>query len=113
MAILRLKEIRGMDTGQIDDKIKELYAEYSKMRSQVRSGGAPENSGKMGNIRKTIARLLTIKSQKEKAGEAPKAEKPKSEKPKEKAAKPVEKKAEKAEKKAEKPKAAKAAPKKI
>ena len=97
--------MRGMDVGQIDGKIKELYAEYSKMKSQVRSGGAPENSGKMGNIRKTIARLLTIKSQKEKAGETAPAKAKAEKKAEAKPAKTVEK---KAEKKVEKPKAAKA-----
>ncbi len=64
MAIMRIKEMRELSVEQIDDKIKQLYTDYAKMKSQVRSGGAPENSGKMHNLRKTIARLETIKHQK-------------------------------------------------
>lgn len=105
-----------MDVGQIDDKVKELYADYSKMRSQARSGGAPENSGKMGNIRKTIARLLTIKSQKEKAGEVAPAKSKAEKKVEAKPAKKAEMVEKQAEKKAKKPKPtkveAKAVPKK-
>ena len=70
MAILRLSEIKEMGVEQMDEKIKELTTDLGKMRSQVRSGGAPENSGKAREIRRTIARLETIKAQKMK--EAPK-----------------------------------------
>lgn len=64
MAILRNKEIRDMSPENIEERIKELDSEYSKMMSQIRSGGAPENSGKMREIRKTIARLKTIYKEK-------------------------------------------------
>ncbi|MBN2517968.1 MAG: 50S ribosomal protein L29 [Candidatus Altiarchaeota archaeon] len=64
MVILRAKEIREMGPEQIEARVKELYSEYSKMKSQIRSGGAPENSGKMREIRKTIARLKTIYKEK-------------------------------------------------
>ena len=63
MAILRLSEIKEMGLEQIDDKMKELRTELGKMKSQVRSGGAPENSGKVREIRRTLARLETIKAQ--------------------------------------------------
>jgi ribosomal protein L29 len=92
MAMMRVKEMREMSLAEIDEKIKQLYADYAKMKSQVRSGGAPENSGRMQNARKTIARLETVKLQKQretpaeepkkeaKAGKAPakKAETPKN-----------------------------------
>jgi large subunit ribosomal protein L29 len=73
MAIMRLSEIKDLDVKQIDEKTDELRTELGKMKSQVRSGGAPENGGKAKEIRRTIARLLTIKSQK--ANESPKAKK--------------------------------------
>lgn len=63
MAIIRKRDLKGMNPEQIEEKIKELGTEYSKMKSQVRSGGAPENSGRMGEIRRTIARLETAKTQ--------------------------------------------------
>jgi len=73
MAIMRLSEIKELDSGQIDTKVVELRTELGKMKSQVRSGGAPENGGKIKEMRRTIARLLTIKGQK--ANEAPKKKK--------------------------------------
>jgi len=74
---MRVKEMRELSVGMIDDKIKQLYTDYSKMKSQVRSGGAPENSGKMHMLRKTIAQLETIKLQKQRGEGATKTEAPK------------------------------------
>jgi large subunit ribosomal protein L29 len=65
MAILKTKEIRELSPQDIDEKIKELTTDMGKMSSQVRSGGAPENSGKVREIRRTIARLKTIKREME------------------------------------------------
>jgi large subunit ribosomal protein L29 len=64
MAILRISDMREMSVEQIDEKLKEIETDLGKMKSQVRSGGAPENPGKMRDMRKTAAKLLTIKSQK-------------------------------------------------
>lgn len=55
-----------MSPEQIEEKLKELSTELGKMRSQARSGGAPENSGKMREIRRTIARLKTEQAKKAK-----------------------------------------------
>jgi len=66
MAIIRLREIREMSGEQMGEKLKELSTEMGKMKSQVRSGGAPENSGKMRDIRRTIARLETVRAEKAK-----------------------------------------------
>lgn len=73
MAILRLAEIKEMSRDQMEEKIEELRTELGKMESQVRSGGAPENSGRVREIRRTIARLETVKAQREK--EKPEAKK--------------------------------------
>jgi len=100
MAIMRVKEMRELSVEMIDDKIKQLYTDYSKMKSQVRSGGAPENSGKMHMLRKTIAQLETIKLQKTRSEVIAKA----VAKAAEKKAKPAEK---PAAKKKEVPKTAK------
>ena len=104
MAILKIKEIRAMSAEQMDEKLSELGTELSKMRSQKRSGGAPENTGKMRTIRRTIARIETVKNEKARGVKiGPKKESPKVEKA-EKVLNPVAKKQEK--------KPAKAAPKK-
>jgi ribosomal protein L29 len=95
MAIMRVKEMREMSLAEIDEKIKQLYTDYAKMKSQVRSGGAPENSGRMQNARKTIARLETVKLQKQR-------EKPLEEPKKAKAGKAAAKKVETPKKAAKK-----------
>ena len=56
--------MRQMEEKDIEEHIKELYKDYAKMKSQVRSGGAPENPGKMREIKRTIARLKTIYKEK-------------------------------------------------
>lgn len=104
MAILKIKDIRAMSLEQMDEKLSELGTELAKMKSQKRSGGAPENTGKMRAIRRTIARLETVKNEKARGVQiGTKTEAPKVEKT-ERAVKPAAKK--------EKKKPAKAAPKK-
>ncbi len=68
MAIMRIREIRELGPEQLEEKIKELRTELGKMRSQIRSGGAPENPGKMREMRRTIARLETVRAEKGKTG---------------------------------------------
>ena len=103
-----------MSPEEIQAKITELSGDLSKMKSQIRSGGAPENSGKIREIRRTIARLKT--AAKLKGGlPAPSEAGPVAEKKKigaEKKEKVKEKPAKKAPKKPAKPaKKAKKAPK--
>ncbi|MCR4327219.1 MAG: 50S ribosomal protein L29 [Nanoarchaeota archaeon] len=57
MAILRPKEIREMGKADKEKKLKELKLELIKSRGKVSQGG----SLKTREIKKTIARLLTIK----------------------------------------------------
>jgi large subunit ribosomal protein L29 len=64
MAILRVDDIRDMDVSEIDEKIEELKQELLKINTTIASGGAPENPGKIKAIRRTIARMKTIRAQK-------------------------------------------------
>jgi large subunit ribosomal protein L29 len=64
MAILRKDEIRDMDLEEIDEKINDLRQELLKINTTIASGGAPDNPGKIKAIRRTIARMKTIKAQK-------------------------------------------------
>ena len=64
MAIIRKSEARALNDTEIEEKIRELEADLTKMRSQIRSGGAPENPGKINEIKRTIARLKTIYKEK-------------------------------------------------
>jgi len=65
MAILQSQEILDMSPEELDDKRVELLAELMKVNGVLASGGIPEDVGKVTEIKRTIARLLTIKKQKE------------------------------------------------
>ncbi len=54
-----------MDSEELDDKRIELQEELMKIRGVLASGGIPEDIGKVKEIRRTIAKILTIKKQKE------------------------------------------------
>ncbi|MFH1106190.1 MAG: 50S ribosomal protein L29 [Candidatus Aenigmatarchaeota archaeon] len=62
MAILRLKEIRAMPKEETDKKLAELRLELGKTRGSAAVGAAVQNPGRTREIRKTIARILTVRS---------------------------------------------------
>ncbi len=97
MAILRLKEINDMSSEDRAKKLAELRAELSRLRTMVRAGGAVENPARIHDLRKAIAKVLTVESE-VKLGIRQKEAKP--EKP-EKPAKKAKKKNETEEKKQE------------
>lgn len=69
MAILRANEIHEMSIEEIEDNINELQRELSNKHYAEARGrgeeGQPPNTGKISEVRKTIARLKTIKNEKE------------------------------------------------
>lgn len=70
-----------MDDRELTKRLDELKLEVAKARAQAAIGGAPQNAGRIKEIRKTIARALTVKREREIAKIAPK---PKQASPKEK-----------------------------
>ena len=66
MAILRSKEIWDMEVDEIQDKLVELRAELSKNVSKSVASGVIENPGKIRELKRTIARVLTILNEKQK-----------------------------------------------
>jgi len=96
MPILRVKEIRGMSH---DDKLKrlgELRTELVRLKTMVKAGGSLDNPARVHELRKTIARILTIDNEpapiKKKEEEKPKETKETKEKPKTRQKKPAKKK---------------------
>ena len=66
MAILRSKEIWDMEVDEIQDKLVELRAELSKNVYKSAAAGVNENPGKIKELKRTIARVLTILNEKQK-----------------------------------------------
>ncbi|MHB8100829.1 MAG: 50S ribosomal protein L29 [Methanosarcina sp.] len=60
MAILRASEIRAMTLEERADELEALNSEIVRERALTSAGGAPENPGRIGEIRRTIARIKTI-----------------------------------------------------
>jgi large subunit ribosomal protein L29 len=60
MPILRLKEIRDMSSEERKKKLTELKTELLRLKTMIKAGGTVENPARMKELRKTIARILTI-----------------------------------------------------
>lgn len=63
---LKVKELRALPLEEARDKLAELQRALAKERASLASGVRPENPGKIRSIRKAIARLLTIITEKTK-----------------------------------------------
>lgn len=57
------KELRNLSLKERGKRLSELKKEHLKMRVQVMSGGSAANPGKLRQIRKNIARLLTLEKE--------------------------------------------------
>lgn len=66
MVILRSKEIRAMEIDEIQKKLDELKAEHAKNVSKSAAAGVYEDPGKIRELKRTIARTLTIMNEKKK-----------------------------------------------
>ena len=65
MVILRSKEIREMEIEEVQKKLDELKAEYAKNVSKSSAAGVYDNPGKIKELKRTIARVLTIMNEKQ------------------------------------------------
>ena len=63
MPILRVKEIRDMPTEERKKKLGELRTELVRLKTMINAGGAIENPSRIKELRKTIARILTIENE--------------------------------------------------
>ncbi len=67
MTILKLKEAREMPKEALDKKLSEIRLELAKELGKIRVGGVAENPGKIRDMKKVIARILTISNERSKA----------------------------------------------
>ena len=67
MPILRVKEIREMSSEERRKKLNELRAELMRIRTMIKAGGSIENTSRIRELRKAIARILTIENEEKKA----------------------------------------------
>jgi len=62
MAILKMKKIRELGEKELEERLRELKLELSKEKAASEIGTV-KNPGRIREIRRTIARILTSKSQ--------------------------------------------------
>ncbi|MHA2379725.1 MAG: 50S ribosomal protein L29 [Candidatus Thorarchaeota archaeon] len=65
MARLTAKDIRKLTPVERQKKLEDLYNELSEIRIQLATGGGTENPFKIRNVRRAIARILTVESEME------------------------------------------------
>ncbi|MFW6382760.1 MAG: 50S ribosomal protein L29 [Haloferacaceae archaeon] len=63
MAILYSDEIRDMTAAEREAELDELETELLNARAVQAAGGAPENPGRVGELKRTIARIKTIQQE--------------------------------------------------
>lgn len=63
MAILKTDEVRNMNSTERQDELDKLRLELVRERAVASAGGAPENPGRIREIRRTIARIKTIQKE--------------------------------------------------
>jgi large subunit ribosomal protein L29 len=69
MAILRLKDIRDMSSEKRKEKATELRTELARLKTMVEAGGSIDNPTQIRELRKTIARILTIEAEEKRGNE--------------------------------------------
>jgi large subunit ribosomal protein L29 len=64
MSILKVRQIREMKNDDLVKRIAELKLELSKELSNSKMGRPIKNTGRISQLRKTIARINTIQHEK-------------------------------------------------
>lgn len=59
MAIIKKKQLKEMSRPDLLNRLNDLKLELIKEKGQIALGGSPANPGRVREIRKTIARILT------------------------------------------------------
>ena len=63
MAILRTKQIREMVPKDLDSKLAEIRLELMKEYGNVKMGKPIKNTGRIRELKKSIARILTVRNE--------------------------------------------------
>ncbi|KAG8083218.1 hypothetical protein GUJ93_ZPchr0015g6665 [Zizania palustris] len=67
MARIKVHELRGKNKAELQAQLTDLKAELSLLRVAKVTGGAPNKLSKIKVVRTSIARVLTVVSQKQKS----------------------------------------------
>ncbi|MDH7593924.1 MAG: 50S ribosomal protein L29 [Methanomicrobiales archaeon] len=59
MAIFRASEVHQMSDSELTEQLSKLRLELMQKRAKVSTGGSTEDPGRIRELRRTIARILT------------------------------------------------------
>ena len=59
MAMLKMKSIRELNEKDLRDRIEQMKTELSKLQTENAKGTLRKETGKIGKVKKEIARLMT------------------------------------------------------
>ncbi|MBM4424800.1 MAG: 50S ribosomal protein L29 [Chloroflexi bacterium] len=65
---MKIKDIRALQTGEIESKLDDAREELFKLRFQMTTGSMTDTS-RLGQVRRDIARLLTALRERQLAAE--------------------------------------------
>ncbi|MBI5797551.1 50S ribosomal protein L29 [Candidatus Woesearchaeota archaeon] len=57
---IKNSELRKMNKEELEKKLMEVRKDLVKINAQVAAGTIPENPGNVKNVKKTVARILTM-----------------------------------------------------
>lgn len=63
MAMLRTKQIREMSDKDRSSKLSEMQLDLMKETGGIRMGKPVKNTGRVGQLKRSIARILTVKNE--------------------------------------------------
>ena len=63
---MKYKELEAMTDKDLDKKLEEIKLELMKLNAQVATGTTPKSPGQIRQLKKTIARIMMVKTQKQK-----------------------------------------------
>jgi len=63
MKLPEISELKQMNKSQLENKLNEVKKELLKINAKIATKVIPENPGNVRQIKKTIARILTVKNQ--------------------------------------------------
>lgn len=66
--------LKDLSREDLDKKLSEYRLEIAKQKGKAYMGIVPDNPGKIRKMKKDVARILTLKSQKRAVGDANKKE---------------------------------------
>ena len=61
MAIMKMKKMKELSEKELQEKRRELQLELSKERASSEVGGTVKNPGRIREIRRTLARMETLR----------------------------------------------------